>query len=95
MMMLLTEEIRCSASRTTFSRILYFLLGQDIPATRRVVISSEEEMPADYSTTPGGTVFGTTPGGTKIVYERAFLINMRNSPLARTPPKNMPSIPGY
>ena len=60
-----------------------------------MVISSEEEMPADYSTTPGGTVFGTTPGGTKIVYERAFLINMRNSPLARTPPKNMPSIPGY
>ena len=67
--------------------------GQDIP-TRRVVITNEEDMPSDYSTTPGGTIFGTTPGGTKIVYERAFLINMRNSPLARTPPKNMPSIPG-
>ena len=51
-------------------------------------------MPDNYSTTPGGTVFGTTPGGTKIVYERAFLVQMRNSPLARTPPKNMPSIPG-
>ena len=68
--------------------------GQDIP-TRRVVINNEEDMPSDYSTTPGGTIFGTTPGGTKIVYERAFLINMRNSPLARTPPKNLPSIPGW
>jgi hypothetical protein len=67
--------------------------GQEIPS-RRVVITSEEDMPADYSTTPGGTIFGTTPGGTRIVYERAFLINMRNSPMARTPPKNMPYIPG-
>jgi len=54
----------------------------------------EDDMPSDYSTTPGGTIFGTTPGGTKIVYERAFLINMRNSPLARTPPRNLPAIPG-
>jgi len=67
--------------------------AQDIP-TRRVVVSNEEDMPADYSTTPGGTIFGTTPGGTKIVYERAFLVQMRNSPLAKTPPKNLPSIPG-
>merc|ERR1711884_172986 len=67
--------------------------GQDIP-TRRVVITSEEDMPADYSSTPGGTIFGTTPGCTKIVYERAFLVNMRNSPLSRTPPTNLPSIPG-
>ena len=67
--------------------------GQDIP-TRRVVITSEEDMPADYSSTPGGTIFGTTPGGTKIVYERAFLVNLRNSPLSRTPPTNLPNIPG-
>jgi len=67
--------------------------GQDIP-TRRVVINSEADMPQDYSTTPGGTIFGTTPGGTKIVYERAFLVNMRNSPLSQTPPANMPNIPG-
>jgi len=66
--------------------------AQDIP--RRVVINNEEDMPSDYSTTPGGTMFGTTPGGTRIVYERAFLINMRNSPLAKTPPKNLPNIPG-
>ena len=67
--------------------------GQDIP-TRRVVINNEDEMPSDYSTTPGGTIFGTTPGGTKIVYERAFLINMRNSPMAQTPPSKLPTIPG-
>lgn len=28
--------------------------------------------------------------GTKIVYERTFLLNLRNSPLSRTPPKNIP-----
>ena len=35
----------------------------------------------------------TSPGGSKIVYERSFLINMRNCPLARTPPRNLPIIP--
>ena len=30
---------------------------------RRVVIDNENEMPNDYGTTPGGTIFGTTPGG--------------------------------
>ena len=33
------------------------------------------------------------PEGSKIVYERSFLINMRNCPLARTPPRNLPNIP--
>ena len=51
-------------------------------------------MPTEYGTTPGGTIFGTTPGGTRIIYERAFLMKMRNSPLARTPPANLPVIPG-
>jgi len=61
---------------------------------RRVVINSENEMPTDYGTTPGGTIFGTTPGGTRIIYERAFLMKMRHSPLAKTPPANLPVIPG-
>ena len=30
---------------------------------RRVVINNENEMPTEYGTTPGGTIFGTTPGG--------------------------------
>merc|ERR1739842_162334 len=62
--------------------------------TRRVVINSENEMPTEYGTTPGGTIFGTTPGGTRIIYERAFLLRMRNSPLSKTPPANLPVIPG-
>lgn len=34
---------------------------QSIP--RRIQINSPAEMPHDYSTTPGGTMFSTTPGG--------------------------------
>ena len=30
------------------------------------MINSENEMPTDYGTTPGGTIFGTTPGGNEI-----------------------------
>merc|ERR1712083_476528 len=67
--------------------------GVGIP-TRRVVINNENEMPTSYGTTPGGTMFGHTPGGTRIVYERAFLIQMRESPLAKSPPPNLPTIPG-
>eukprot|EP00095_Tigriopus_kingsejongensis_P001721 maker-scaffold539_size142544-snap-gene-0.20 protein:Tk01721 transcript:maker-scaffold539_size142544-snap-gene-0.20-mRNA-1 annotation:"eukaryotic translation initiation factor 4e-binding protein 1-like" len=62
--------------------------------TRRVRINSESDMPLEYGTTPGGTIFGTTPGGTRIVYERTFLMQLRQSPLARTPPVNLPVIPG-
>ncbi|KAI4456807.1 eukaryotic translation initiation factor 4e-binding protein [Holotrichia oblita] len=54
---------------------------------RRVALHDPSELPHDYSTTPGGTLYSTTPGGTKIVYERAFLMNLRSSPIARTPPK--------
>merc|ERR1712212_750845 len=67
---------------------------QSIPVTRRVIINSESEMPTNYGTTPGGTMFAHTPGGTRIVYERAFLMQMRQSPLAKTPPANLPVIPG-
>merc|ERR1712210_432799 len=86
-----SSEGACNMSASPMARAA--TQGQDIP-TRRVVITSEEDMPTDYSSTPGGTIFGTTPGGTKIVYERAFLVNMRNSPLSRTPPTNLPNIPG-
>ncbi|XP_069700090.1 eukaryotic translation initiation factor 4E-binding protein [Periplaneta americana] len=65
---------------------------QTIPS-RRVVINDASQLPVDYSTTPGGTVYSTTPGGTRIVYERAFLMQLRNSPIARTPPKNYPNFP--
>lgn len=29
--------------------------------------------------------------GTRIIYERSFLMNLKNSPLSRTPPSNLPS----
>lgn len=32
--------------------------------------------------------------GTRIIYERKFLLELRNSPLSRTPPQNLPMIPG-
>ena len=32
--------------------------------------------------------------GTRIIYERKFLLELRNSPLSRTPPRNLPLIPG-
>nr|XP_057921127.1 eukaryotic translation initiation factor 4E-binding protein 2-like [Doryrhamphus excisus] len=67
--------------------------SRDIPAVRRVAVLEAAHMPQEYSTTPGGTVFSTTPGGTRIIYDRKFLLQRRNSPLTRTPPK-LPDIPG-
>lgn len=32
--------------------------------------------------------------GTRIVYERKFLLQCRNSPLSKSPPYNLPTIPG-
>ncbi|XP_003705529.1 eukaryotic translation initiation factor 4E binding protein thor [Megachile rotundata] len=66
--------------------------SQNIPS-KRIVINDSSQLPTDYSSTPGGTLFSTTPGGTRIVYERDFLMNLRNSPISQTPPRNMPSIP--
>uniref|UniRef100_A0A8C4ZS67 Eukaryotic translation initiation factor 4E binding protein 1 n=1 Tax=Gadus morhua TaxID=8049 RepID=A0A8C4ZS67_GADMO len=61
--------------------------------TRRVTVHDAAHMPQDYSSTPGGTLFSTTPGGTRIIYDRKFLLQCRTSPLARTPP-SLPDIPG-
>lgn len=36
--------------------------GVDIP-TKKVVVNHPSELPEDYGTTPGGTIFSTTPGG--------------------------------
>lgn len=65
-----------------------------IPSTRRVTINDAAHMPLDYSTTPGGTLFSTTPGGTRIIYDRKFLLGRRSSPVAKTPPRGLPKIPG-
>ncbi|XP_063386946.1 eukaryotic translation initiation factor 4E-binding protein [Cydia fagiglandana] len=60
--------------------------SQSIP-TRRVLISDPAQMPDVYSSTPGGTIYSTTPGGTRIVYERSFMLSLRQSPISQTPPK--------
>ncbi|NXE92997.1 4EBP2 protein, partial [Menura novaehollandiae] len=62
--------------------------------TRTVTLSDAAQLPADYCTTPGGTLFSTTPGGTRIIYDRKFLLDRRNSPMAQTPPCHLPNIPG-
>ncbi|XP_076836420.1 eukaryotic translation initiation factor 4E-binding protein 1 [Brachyhypopomus gauderio] len=68
--------------------------SQAIPATRRVTVDDAAHLPQDYCTTPGGTLFSTTPGGTRIIYDRKFLLDCRRSPLAHTPPCCLPDIPG-
>ncbi|KGL83430.1 Eukaryotic translation initiation factor 4E-binding protein 2, partial [Tinamus guttatus] len=32
--------------------------------------------------------------GTRIIYDRKFLLERRNSPMAQTPPGHLPDIPG-
>ncbi|XP_044759787.1 eukaryotic translation initiation factor 4E-binding protein [Coccinella septempunctata] len=59
--------------------------AQAIP-TRKVFINDPSELPSQYSSTPGGTIYSTTPGGTRIVYEKSVLMNLRNSPISKTPP---------
>ncbi|NXE28117.1 4EBP3 protein, partial [Ardeotis kori] len=51
-------------------------------------------VPEGSSSTPGGTVCSTTLGGTHIIYDRKFLLECKNSPVARTPPCCLPQIPG-
>ncbi|EGC28691.1 hypothetical protein DICPUDRAFT_159841 [Dictyostelium purpureum] len=46
----------------------------------------------NFSTSIGGTIYGTTPGGTKIVYDRNTLLQYRNSPLSKTPPPQLAHI---
>ena len=63
-----------------------------IPASSR---QSPVEDSRSSSSLPSSMSPSSMSGDSKIVYERAFLINMRNSPLARTPPRNLPAIPRH
>jgi len=51
-------------------------------------------LPSDYGVTPHGTIFSTTPGGTRIIYDRAQLLKLRNSPYSQSPPAALKFIPG-
>ncbi|XP_069508764.1 eukaryotic translation initiation factor 4E-binding protein 3 [Ambystoma mexicanum] len=67
--------------------------GRPIP-TKVCFLKDLSQLPDCYSSTPGGTLFSTTPGGTRIIYDRKFLLDCRNSPIAKTPPCYLPLIPG-
>jgi hypothetical protein len=41
-----------------------------------------------------GSLITPSPPGTRIIYDRKFLMECRNSPVAKTPPKDLPAIPG-
>ncbi|XP_035635499.1 eukaryotic translation initiation factor 4E-binding protein 3-like [Oncorhynchus keta] len=70
-------------------------IGLNCPIPSRFEQSKDWSQLADsYSQTPGGTLFSTTPGGTRIIYDRKFLLECRNSPITRTPPCCLPHIPG-
>jgi hypothetical protein len=60
---------------------------------RRFLQQHSPDSSIELGSTPGGTIYGTTPGGTRIVYDRTFLLQCRNSPLAKSPPV-LPPIPG-
>merc|ERR1712036_66021 len=75
------------------SHLTYIMSSQNIQI-RRVSITDPKDMPKHgIAETPGGTLFGTTPGGTRIIYDRLFLLQRKESPAARTPPK-LPQITG-
>ncbi|CAF0723290.1 unnamed protein product [Adineta steineri] len=59
---------------------------------RRLVVNDPKDMPLHYGETPGGSIFSTTPGGSRIYYDRAFLLSRRDSPMTRSPP-HLPFIP--
>jgi len=61
---------------------------------RRIQVQREADMPSNVAATPGGTIFGTTPGGSKIIYDRLYLLKVRDSPASHTPPAALPQIPG-
>jgi hypothetical protein len=55
---------------------------------RRMVVHDAKDMPLHYGETPGGSIFSTTPGG-----RHSIGLQMRESPMTRSPPSNLPYIP--
>ncbi|NXK13741.1 4EBP3 protein, partial [Herpetotheres cachinnans] len=64
------------------------------PASCPIPGSHHLPLPDGYSSTPGGTVYPLLLAGTRIIYDRKFLLECKNSPVARTPPCCLPQIPG-
>ena len=47
--------------------------------SRRIIVNDPGQLPIDYSTTPGGTIFSTTPGGESSGYFGRFFSNIAGS----------------
>jgi translation initiation factor 4E binding protein 2 len=82
--LIVSDYLKLNMSVSPLSRSI--TESKSIP-TRRMLLTDPSQLPSDYSSTPGGSLYSTTPGGTRIIYDRSFLMNMRQSPLAQTPPK--------
>nr|CAG8449071.1 8953_t:CDS:2 [Entrophospora candida]CAG8451746.1 14489_t:CDS:2 [Entrophospora candida] len=68
------------------------ITSKEIPIIKKAEPGTS--IPENYSRTPSGTIYSSTPGGTRIIYDRNTLLNLANSPLAKTPPTKLPYIPG-
>ncbi|CAJ0752476.1 8238_t:CDS:2 [Entrophospora sp. SA101] len=67
------------------------ITSKEIPIIKKAEPGTS--IPENYSRTPSGTIYSSTPGGTRIIYDRNTLLNLANSPLAKTPPTKLPYIP--
>lgn len=66
-------------------------------AASAVTASSQEAGKATGKGVPGvltNSLITPFSPGTRIIYDRKFLMECRNSPVAKTPPKDLPTIPG-
>jgi len=45
--------------------------------------------PDQLCATPGGTLFSTTPGGTRIIYDRTLLLQLKASPGSKLSPNGI------
>jgi len=50
--------------------------GREIPS-KRFILNDLSQLPHDYSTTPGGSIFSTTPGG-KSLCTNQFIRNIHS-----------------
>jgi len=77
-------------------------MSMNIPVKkeRRVSLTSQGQLDqlmklkTQWQFTPGNTMFQMTPGGTRIFYDRDYLVNLASSPAAQKLPSTMPKIPG-
>ncbi|XP_033622223.1 eukaryotic translation initiation factor 4E-binding protein 2 [Fukomys damarensis] len=74
---------------SSFDSIVYFAGGG--PKSARAVAK-----PRYVSVAPYFILISFSPylPGTRIIYDRKFLLDRRNSPMAQTPPCHLPNIPG-